>query len=224
MGYELASGTTQLIAQRAIDNTHTQIFSVAAILCVLLTVIPAGSDRPLSWQRKFFWTAAFSAAACAFIAGLPNLRTAISLAMTCLVITATYAYFHTQYLKIGGRLLAAQNKNGFPESAFGAGQDPYSPSLSAAKMWWLVVMISAAGSVGLLGYVIDDSLLSLCLGLGAFLVVGIMLGYMDGTDDQRVARGQYLPFAICGVASAGIFALAYLITYRAALRRSESER
>jgi len=224
MGYELASGTTQLIAQRAIDNTHTQIFSVAAILCVLLTVIPAGSDRPLSWQRKFFWTAVFSAAACAFIAGLPNLGTAIGVAVMCIVITATYAYFHTQYLKIGGRLFAAQNKNGFPESAFGAGQDPYSPSLSAAKMWWLVVMVAAAGSVGLLGYVIDDSLLSLCLGLGAFLVVAIMLGYMDGTDDQRVARGQYLPFAICGVASAGIFALAYLITYRAALRRSESER
>lgn len=222
---DLASLTTQTIAQRAIENTHTQVFFIAAMLCLILTVIPHGNRRGLGWQRKVFWTGVFSAATCAFIAGLPNLVTAFGVAAMIILLTAARAYIDTQYLKIGGRVFAFRKEKDFPASSFGTGQDPYSSRVSAANMWWLIVLGIAGGSVSILGYVIDgDSPRSLWVGLGIYAFAATISGYMDGAEDQRVARGQYLPFGVITVTSAGIFPVCYFATYSAARRRSTSRR
>lgn len=225
MGCDSASLATQVIAQRAIENIHTQVFFIAAMLCLILTVIPHGNRRGLGWQRKVFWTGVFSAATCAFIAGLPNLVTAFGVAAMIILLTAAHAYIDTQYVKIGGRVIAFRKEQDFTASSFGTGQDPYSSRVSAAKMWWLVVLGIAGGSVNVLGYVIDSDISwAGVVWLGLCLVLPFTFGFLDGIERQRVARGQYLQFAVITVISAGVFSVLYSVAYTVALRRSAASR
>ncbi|WP_099023669.1 hypothetical protein [Mycolicibacterium palauense] len=221
--------TLPIAAGPSVDNPHTLVFFVAALLSLALTFIPKGNKRSLSWQRKVYWSGTFGAAVCAFIASIPNFTTGALLAAFAVFLMTVSAYFTSQYIKIGSRVIAFQSATDLTDRAGGSGEltddEPYGSRVSAAKMWWLAVPSVGIGSVNLFGYLYDnDGLVYGLLGLGILVATGLLIGCGDGLWRQRVARGQYLQFAIVAVISAGIFAVSYLVAYSAALRWKDSSR
>ena len=221
-GYEVggvfANGLSQLVAERP----HTLIFAAAAMVLVILTANADGGGRDLSAQRKWFWATTLGAAFTAFIAGLPDVAAGAGLALIVVMLQTILAYFSTQYLKIGHRVVAFDSAERLPRD----GQTvPYGSRTTATKTWWIVVACLAGGSVIVLGYVMDSDISwAGVVWLGLCLVLPFTLGFLDGTDRQRVARGQYLQFAVITVISAGVFSVLYSVAYTVALRRSAASR
>lgn len=209
------------LAQLAAERPHTLIFYVATMAFVALTLIPHGSRGDLTRQRKIYWGGTFSAAVCAFIAALPNVTTGLIVAGLCLFCLVLPAYFYTQLIKVGDRVIAFDSAKELAPTA--DGKDPYNSRTSAAKAWWLLVVGTVIGSINMLGYVIDgDDLRYGLLGLGIITASALLFGFGDGTHGQQVARGQYLQFGIATVLSAGIFTVCYLVAHLvgSGLRRS----
>ena len=214
---EAAWSHAQSPSQLAVERPHTLIFYVLTMVCIALTVIPHGSRGDLSRQRKIYWGGTFSAAACAFIAALPNVSTALIVAGLCVFCLVLPAYFRTQLIKIGDRVIAFDSVEDLPVS--GDGKDPYTPRTSPSKVWWLSVFAIWIGSVNMLGYLIDgDSLGYGLLGLFILTVPAAVVGLGDGMHRQRIARGQYLQFGLVTVMSAGIFTICYLVAHSVGLR------
>jgi cadmium resistance protein CadD (predicted permease) len=199
--------------QPSVEDPHTLIFSIAAVLCLLVPVTIVGTRRDLSFQRKVYWSSTFAAVVCVVLAFLPNLLTGALLGLLPIFLMVIRAYFATQYIKIGRRVIAFDS----PPAAGGrtkAPQDsePYSQTVSARKLWWLLaVAVGSIGAGNLWLYVLGRSELRYgVLGLGVMVVFALLYGVADAMHQQRVARGQILQFAILSVVSAGLFALCYL--------------
>ncbi len=206
-------------AHSAIDNTHTQVFGLAAVICLVALLMLPGRRYGLDCERRAYWCGVVAAAVCLFIAALPNLSTAIVIAALCLYIYTGHAYFRTQYLKIGGRVLSFRTSKELFTSSIGNGEDPYGARVSAPKFWWLMAFCMLLGAANLLGYVIGgESLRYGLLGLGVLGGVAVLVGLGDGRHRQRVARGQYLQFGVVTVISAGIFTVCYLLARSVGLR------
>lgn len=215
----------QGIAQLAAERPHTLVFFIAAMACVILTLSPNGMRGDLARQRKIYWGGTFFASAFGFIAALPNVTTGLIVAGLCAFCLTLSAYFGTQLIKIGGRVVAFDSAEGLPADVYGSGSDPYSPQVSTTKAWWIFVVFLVLWTPMLIDYVVGrEGAASALLALGMFVLLSVLLGYVDGKHRQRVARGQYLQFGVIAVISAGIFAVCYLITYSAALRWSDSTR
>jgi hypothetical protein len=210
-----------------IGDTHTLVFFVVTMVFLLVPVITVGSSRSLGWQRGVYWGSTVGAMSSVILASLPNLATGAILAAFLLFGMSLRAYFTSHYIKIGGRVIAfyqAPSGPGAGESSSDA--EPYSPSVSAAKMWWLLVV--GAGGIGagnLWLYVLGRSELPYgLLGLGILVVTGLLYGVADGARRQKVARGQIIPFAVLSVVSAGIFPVSYLATHPIAVRVASQSR
>ncbi|CAJ1585720.1 hypothetical protein [[Mycobacterium] wendilense] len=205
------------IVELAGERPHTLIFYVLTMVCVATTLIPDGSRGDLSSQRRTYWSGTVFAAACAFIAALPNVRTGLIVAGLCVFCLVLPAYFRTQLIKIGGRVIAFESAEYLPDTA--DGKDPYTRRASAAKVWWLSIFCVGIGAINLLAYVIDhEPVLYGLLGLFLLTVPAVVSGLNDGMHRQRIARGQYLQFGIVTVISAGIFTVCYLLARSVGLR------
>ncbi|WP_197378350.1 hypothetical protein [Mycolicibacterium mengxianglii] len=214
-------------AQPTADDPHTLVFSIAAVLCLLLPVITVGSKRDLGWQRKVYWGSTFGSAACVFVASLPNIATGLIFVVFVLFITTVRAYFASQYIKIGGHVIAfhsAPDPARHDDVAALEDDQPYSPSVSAAKMWWLMVIaVGVIGSGNMWAYVVDrEDLRYGILGLGIVVAAAVLYGIGDAMHLQRIARGQYLQFAVLALVSAGIFPVLYVIAHWVTLRVKKS--
>lgn len=212
------------VAAPTIDNPHTLIFSIAAVVFMLLPMITVGTERDLSWQRRVYWGGTLGAVICAFTALLPSLTAGLSLALLALFIATVRAYFSTQYIKLGRRVIAFHSATDLRAAnrirPHGLRQDePYGSTVSAAKLWWLLVVCTTIAAVNLYGYLFDgDELGYGLLGLGLLVGIGALIGCGDGMRRQRVARGQYVPFGIVALVSAGIVTVSYLAAYSIATR------
>lgn len=210
--------------QSSFDAPHTLVFAVAAVLFLLLPVTTMGSDRSLTTQRKVYWGATFGSVVCVVIAFLPNIAAGLTFGLLAVFITTIRAYFTTQYIKIGRRVIAfhsppelSKRRRGSSDSR---GGQPYSPTVSAAKMWWLMVFgVGVLGGFNMWTFVVDhDDVRAGLLGLGITMATGALFGVGDSKWRQEVARGQLLPFAIISAATAGIFAVSYLPAFWLTLR------
>lgn len=217
-------------AAAPIESPHTLIFFIATMACLVFTLIPQGAKRGLSWQRKVYWGGTFSAALCAFIASMPRLTTGLILAFLAIFLMSLSAYFTSQYIKIGNRVIAFHSVN-YSSTDIGdsgdalRGEEPYGATVSAAKMWWLLVVCTVIAAVSVYGYLFDgDELRYGLLGLGLLVGIGALIGCGDGMRQQRVARGQYVPFGIVTLISAGIVTVSYLTAYSIALRSTLPKR
>jgi hypothetical protein len=215
-------------AAAPIDNPHTLVFFIATMACLVLTLLPQGNKRGISWQRKVYWGGTFSAAICAFIASLPNVATGLILALLAVFLMTLSAYFTSQYIRIGKRVIAFHSASDLRtttgESGDGLhGEDPYGSTVSAAKMWWLLAVCTVIATINLYGYLFDgDEVQYGILGLGLLIGIGALIGCGDGIRRQRVARGQYVPFGIVALVSAGIVTVSYLAAYSIATRFQKS--
>ncbi|CAN5617176.1 hypothetical protein BH10ACT9_BH10ACT9_56900 [soil metagenome] len=209
----------QAVAQPTIDDPHTLVFSIAAVLCLLVPIITVGTERDLSWQRKVYWSATFGAVVCVVIASLPNIATGVIFGLFAIFIMTLRAYFTSQYIKIGGRVIAFHSATEISTGPARSGElgtdEPYSPTVSAAKLWWLLTVgVGIFGAGNMWKYVADrEDLRYGLLGLGIVVAMAVLSGIGDARHEQRVARGQYVQFAIVSLASAGLFAVLYLIAH-----------
>lgn len=209
----------QAAAQPSVDDPHTLGFGIAAVLCLLVPAVIVGTKRDLSWQRKVYWASTLGSVVCVVIASLPNFATGLALGFLAVFLMVLRAYFATQYIKIGARVIAfdtpvaASSRRG--SSGGSAVDQPYSPTVSAAKLWWLMAVgVGVIGAGNMWGYVIDrEGLRYGALGLGIVVLSAALYGVVDAVRLQRIARGQFVPFVILSVVSAGIFAVCYLGSY-----------
>jgi hypothetical protein len=209
----------QAAALPSIDNPRTLVFVIATMVFLVLPVITVGSRRSLSWQRKVYWGSTFGASVCVTIASMPSLLTGGVFTLLIFFAMTLRAYFTSQYITIGGRVIAfhsATETNPQPGRPGELGADePYSPTVSAARLWWLMVVgvgIFGAGSMWV-NLASGQELRYGLLGLGIVVAMAVLSGIGDAMHEQRVARGQYVQFAIISLASAGIFAVLYLIAH-----------
>lgn len=220
----------QAATQPTFNDPHTLVFAIAAVLCLLLPIITVGSERDLTWQRKVYWGATFGSMACVFIASLPNIATGLGFALFAIFIMSLRAYFTSQYIKIGGRVIAFHSAVEISARPGGSGElgtdEPYSPTVSAARLWWLLTVgVSIFGAGNMWKYVADrEDLRYGLLGLGIVVGMAVLCGIGDAMHQQRIARGQYVQFAIISLSSAGIFAVLYLIAHSVTLWLKKSSR
>ncbi|MGB3480748.1 MAG: hypothetical protein WBB07_00845 [Mycobacterium sp.] len=216
MGRESVAETV-LNAASPIEHPHTLVLFVLAMLCPAVSISAMGSSWPLGRQRTLYWLGTAGAAVCVVVGSLPNIAMAVTLALLAGLLMVLPAYFNSQYIKIGNRVIAFHDltalQSGAREPASNGWEDqPYTSTVSAAKLWWLLVVCTAMAAVNVYAYVFDgDDPRYGLLGLALLVGIGALFGAGDGMRLQRIARGQYLQFGIVSVISAGIVSVSYLV-------------
>ncbi|MCV7178951.1 hypothetical protein H7H98_24830, partial [Mycolicibacterium sphagni] len=152
IGYEAGGAFANGLSQMFVERPHTLVFAAVAMLLVILTAEADGGGRNLAAQRKWFWATTLGAAFAVFIAGLPDVATGTGLALIAVMLQTVRAYFSTQYLKIGHRVVAFHSADPLPRDEKPV---PYGPRTTATKMWWIVVACTAGGSVNVFAYLMD---------------------------------------------------------------------
>jgi hypothetical protein len=229
----------------------TTFFLVVAGLCIATGIALSFFNISRSSQRRIYWAAACLAAVAGFLIGYPNLKNAVGLAAMLAATMTVMAYISTPYIKIGGKIYALTVSDRQPdpdessaaphshpardgaapakttESQADRAPDSYSGLLTPATMWWLLVGLAAIAAGNTYAYLFSDGQAApaaVSAALVALLAIGG--GYGDGSWRYRIARGQYTPFIVASVITAGGFALVYLAAYYTArrfpLRRTQS--
>ena len=223
MGQELIASSAEV--PPSFGAPHTLVLFLVAVCCLVVALLAPGSKREIWWQRRVYWGGTFGAALSAFGATLPNIATGAILAGLAVFVMVLPAYFSSQYIKIGQRVIAFHSPVRSPGSVGLRDDRPYGVGVSAAKMWWLLVVCSVMAMVNVYAFIFDDGSPVLgVLGLIALVVIGALVGIGDGMAGQRVARGQYFPFIVGALISGGTLALAYLITRAIALGSTGASR
>lgn len=213
-----ASALAQTVfAAPTLRNPRTLLFFVGALLFLALPLLASVNDDrwDIGTQRRVYWSGTFGAALCAFLAGLPDWLGGVQFAAGVVLLLTANAYLLTSYLKVGGRVVALHPRDAADADAGASDDRPpadaYGGSLTAPKMWWMLVVgmvICAANVVGRYG----ASLLWIAFAIPV-LLLAIGFGYMDAAARQRFARGQLVQFAIIAVVTAGVFAALYAIGF-----------
>jgi hypothetical protein len=229
----------------------TTFFLVIAGACIATGIALSFFNISRSSQRRIYWASACLAAVAGFLIGYPNIKNAIGLAATLFAAMTVMAYVSTPYIKIDGKISALSvsdrqpdpdqsstapdtqpPRDGAPrakttESQADRAPDSYSGFLTPATMWWLLVGLAAIAAGNTYAYLFSDGKAAPAA-VSATLValLAVAGGYGDGSWRYRIARGQYLPFVVASVITAGGFALVYLAAYHTArrfpLRRTQS--
>ncbi|AQA02031.1 hypothetical protein BVC93_05845 [Mycobacterium sp. MS1601] len=218
----------QAAPQPTIASPHTLLFFCAMMAFLVLPVVTVGSKRSVEWQRKMYWGSTFGAIVCVICASLPNLVAGGVWALLILFAMTLRAYFTSQYLKLGRRVIAFHSATEITSQRARPGElatnQPYSPSVSAAKLWWLLTVgVGVIGAGNMWKYVLDreDARFGL-LGLGIVIASAVLSGIGDAMHQQRIARGQVAQFVLLSLASAGIFPVLYLLAHSTTLRLGNS--
>ncbi|GAT07931.1 hypothetical protein H7I77_20285 [Mycolicibacterium novocastrense] len=191
----------------------------------LIGMLATAFVRKVRHARRLYWCSWLAAGTLMALATLDR-----GLASACLVAVAAgafalmYAYLRTPYVKLGDRIVAYTIpdsrpdplENGSEPPAAPVPPDSYNNYLTAAKLWWtLVVMTCAVGYAG-----IALGLTAATIGLGAFTaVMCALIGLMDARQGFSPARRQFVQFCVLVIASFPMFLippLAYLAAYWAA--------
>jgi len=229
----------------------TTFFLLVAGLCIATGIALSFLNISRSSQRRIYWASACLAAVAGFLIGYPNIKNALGLAAMLLTTMTVMAYVSTPYIKIGGKIYALTVRDRQPDpdasSTAPASQPPrdgappakttdaqadrapdsYSGLLTPATMWWLLVGLAAIAAGNTYAYLFSDGQAAPAA-VSAILVALLTVGggYGDGSWRYQIARGQYVPFVVASVITAGGFALLYLGAYYAArrfpLRRTQS--
>ncbi|WP_328350788.1 hypothetical protein OG976_16600 [Mycobacterium sp. NBC_00419] len=209
-------------------DPHTLIFSVVAIGCVGLTLMPIVKRRDRNLERRLFWFGAVGAAISVVIACIPFWEAGY-LAVGYLISMVISAYFSSPYIKIAGKIYAfhiddtqagetpplgrdAPNGDAYPDS--------YSGSVTAPKMWWLMVPATALCSFNIVTALAAGTTKPWIAVAAAVALVVVAAGYGYGDSSWRygIARGQTVQFLLVGLVTAGTFTVIYLLAYRIAMR------
>lgn len=178
--------------------------------------------------RTLYWVFVYIAVTCLALFATPRgWRAAIEHTAWGVAAAVGYAFFATPFLKIRGRILAAEIENTRPDPVDGAAPDRSAPTEaesyngrhSAAATWWVLAVCSCLLGLGLVLTRWSPPVL-IVVAIGSLL--SAILGFEDGSRGFSYARGHILPFRIAAAASlvaAGIPLLSYVAAYRKGARR-----
>lgn len=229
MTHARAGGTERMIAQPSLEQPHTLIFFVAALLCLAIALVPLFSSKEIGTQRRIYWGGTGGAALCFFLASLPDLGTGALLILGSFVFMAIPAYFSGPLIKVGGRVFAfrlehsrsGRTATGRDDSgAHEPPSDSYGGNVTASKLWWLLIFVVGLCASTIFQYVIDtEKVWIVVVSAVALVTFAVMYGVADGSWGHRVARGQYVQFGIITIMTIGTFTALYLAAYFASRRR-----
>jgi hypothetical protein len=200
----------------------TPIFAVTAVLGVLLPLLPSKNART---ERRLFWIGALIASVSAFFALYPpDLGGGLGLAGALAAVLVIRAYMSTSHIRIRGRTYAFNLRDSEPDERpttsgkpdYDPAPDSYAGFATAAKTWWLfaVVMIGCAFIVAIFVTQREGPWYALATS-AVMVIVPLLSGHQDSSWGYRVARGQWVPFAVVGVATLGTFTALYFLAYAA---------
>jgi len=224
-------GVLNVLATTNAARTAPEIPSWSAALFVLAGLwwlgffIAAIRTKELRVERRRYW---LGYGGVAVLAGLglcfQGWQTGLYTAGFVMVYTVMYAALKTPYLKIGDRLItASESDRRRDERDRGIAPQPparenYATS-SPAKMWWILVFFSSMSATGVL-LPHDGDWRSWIVPV-MYLVFAPFIGLQDGRGRFPVARRQWIPAALTGLASIALYgipivlyAVAYLIGRR----------
>lgn len=200
------------------------LFAVLAVLGVLLPLVPSSDART---ERRLYWTGASIASISAFLALYPpQLGGGFGLAIALAAGMVIRAYMSTSHIRIRGRTYAfgvhdrlggadidsAPHPSGDPR--LDPAPDSYGGFATAAKTWWLLAVITIACAFIVAVFLTEDEGRLYALGAAAVMVlVPLLAGHQDASWEYRVARGQWVPFAVISVATLGTFTALYAAAY-----------
>lgn len=211
------------------------IFFGVAVACFIAGFSLSSFRLPPSAQRRIYWLFACLAGVSGYLMCYPDREKGFGVAGLFFAAMVVAAYTATPYIKIGDRVFAlslADSRLDDPEGTrSGSDIDPtpdsYNGMLSAATMWWMLVVISviAGGNAYYAAVGREHGLVPWIM--AAFLaLLAIGVGYADGSWNYPIARRQHIQFAVASLVSAGSFAVLYLASYYTArihpLRRQQS--
>ena len=96
------------------------LFYVAVALLVAGIVVPGWDTSRLprrAVKRRIYWAATVVAIPLLFIAGLPDLQSAVAFVAMAVVLMVGWAYFRTPNIKIGGVVRSADPSHRGPDPA-----------------------------------------------------------------------------------------------------------
>lgn len=223
-----ALGAESAIAQPSFQQPHTLIFFIAALVCLGVALIPLFNTKAVSTQRRMYWGGTAAAAVCFFLASLPDVVTGVLLVVGSFVFMAIPAYFSGPLIKVGEKVIAfhlEDSRTGRADLPGGGGaeyepsSDSYGGSVTAAKMWWLLIFAVGLCASTVFQYIVDtEKPWIVVLSTIAIFAFSILYGFGDGSWGHRIARGQYVQFGIIAILTAGVFTLLYLAAYLIARR------
>jgi hypothetical protein len=195
-----------------------------------------------STQRHLYWASAGLAAIAGFLLVYPNWKNGLAIAGILLAAMTIAAYAATPYIKIGGKIYAltlgdrqpdpddsptaddtAPRRHDAPTQSADPPTDPapnsYNGTLTPATVWWALVVLAGIAAANVGAFLVSDGQAApAAVGAGFLALLAIAGGYGDASWGYRIARGQYLPFGVATVITAGSFAIVYLAAYYTARR------
>jgi hypothetical protein len=181
-------------------------------------------DRKI--HQAIYWSCTAAAAVCGFLVAYPNIKEGVLAVVFVIGGLVSVAYFTTSYIRVRGHTYAdtaignSVEADEVEEEPKNNGRDEsYSGVYSPAKFWWgmlpVAIIMTAAVVLSLSG---QKPWWYALIGVGLLVLMAPMSGFGDGSWRYAIARGQYFPFALVGLVTAGAFTLLYLVAYYAGKR------
>lgn len=199
---------------------------IAGGLCLFAGGLLEHLKVPLTTKRRMYWYLAALSGILWFLAGYPNLENMLGFLAMAWVIQLGWAYAHTPYIRINGKIYAFESKYVNIESENGPDElRRRNEFTTPTKMWWVVafwpIVICAAICSSFLpgreGFSIHNDGAWILGLLGYCLFFGIVVGRGEAKLDRSIAQGQWPQFIIASICSAGLFAVFYLTAYHATM-------
>ncbi|BBZ22364.1 hypothetical protein [Mycolicibacter hiberniae] len=206
-------------------------------LCLAGGVVLSFLSIDRNVQRRWYWSLACLAGAAGVLSTYPTWEGAAARGLMPTVSMVVMAYVWTPHIKIGGKIYALTITDPDPDDEpattdptqqeIDPHPDSYSGLLTATTLWWSLVVLGAiaAGNV----YFATTGEGEIWVGLMGgtfFAMLCAITAYGDASWRYPIARGQYIPFVVASVITAGVLPLLYLPLYymgkRRPLRRKQS--
>lgn len=188
-----------------------------------LPMLPTRTGRA---EQRLYWAGSFFASVSAFLVLYPpDWRGGLIFSGVLTAGLVFRAYMTRSYIRFRGRTYAFNLRDSLARETdehtsfnqdpdYDPAPDSYAGFATAAKMWWLFVVVVFGCSFLLMVYVTQREGSWYAFGAAAVIVlVAVFAGNQDASWDYGIARGQWSQFAIAGIATLGVFTALYYLTY-----------
>ncbi|MEB3069325.1 hypothetical protein [[Mycobacterium] vasticus] len=205
-------------------NAQELIALVGGIVCIIIATALESDDREkIRRNRGRFWGAGCAFSSFMFVGMLPDWKYGIEAAVACGILFASMAFAYTPFLKVRGRIYAAQWRHRQAESVEDDSgpdrdriPDSYTGFSPAAQSWWMLTVVCLVCLIVIYADFVAHNNHVHLFGIPATIVVvyvPLYVGYWDASWNYPVARGQLNQFTMLSIMTAGIFAALYFATF-----------
>lgn len=208
--------------------TTSDVFFGVVVVALAIGVIQSFFNHSRASQRRMYWTCAAISVTAGLLAFYPPWTRGLGASAFLAGVMVVIAYAYTPYIKIRGRICSLGIQTPDPEDVpresasdqAHPAQDAYGGTLTAAKMWWILVPLMLISAVNTYAFATGEGEWWVAaIGIVFLLFLAITSGYGDASWGYPIARGQRIQFIVLVVVTLGTFTLIYLVAYGIAKRR-----